>query len=145
MSNLENRIDIKAPPHQVWAVLTDFASYPDWNPFVRELRGEAVEGRSLSVRIRSSTGNERQFWARIVKSEAPDLLRWQDDIVGAGLLRCQHSFALTPRTDGGTTVAQMLSFSGPLAALVRGRFAREVGTGVEAMGKALRARVEGKD
>ncbi len=143
MPKLESRIDIQAPQHQVWAVLTDFAAFPEWNPYQREVRGEAVEGRSLSLCVHESGGTERHYWARVVTSAAPDLLRWQVEILSAGLLRCMHTFELIASGKGKTTVEQSIRFSGPLATLVRGRFASEMGWGVEAMGKALRERVEG--
>ena len=34
MKHLHTEIQIEAGPAEVWAVLTDFARYADWNPFL---------------------------------------------------------------------------------------------------------------
>ena len=44
MKVFEATIDIDAPTHIVWAHLTDFASYPEWNPFILRAAGDLVEG-----------------------------------------------------------------------------------------------------
>ena len=31
---LESEVEVQASPERVWEVLTDFAAYPDWNPFI---------------------------------------------------------------------------------------------------------------
>jgi uncharacterized protein YndB with AHSA1/START domain len=31
---LHTEIEIEASPDRVWKTLTDFAAYPDWNPFI---------------------------------------------------------------------------------------------------------------
>ena len=36
---LQTEIEIDAAPDRVWMILTDFASYPEWNPFIRFVRG----------------------------------------------------------------------------------------------------------
>ena len=33
------------------AVVTDFAAYPEWNPFIRRISGDLREGTRLEVRI----------------------------------------------------------------------------------------------
>ena len=33
-------IDIAAPPKAVWAVLTDYDRYPEWNPFITNMSGD---------------------------------------------------------------------------------------------------------
>ena len=38
---LSSEIEIDASPDRVWSVLTDFAAYPDWNPFIRRLDGRS--------------------------------------------------------------------------------------------------------
>ena len=35
VKELHSEIEINAPVERVWEVLTDFASYPRWNPFIR--------------------------------------------------------------------------------------------------------------
>jgi uncharacterized membrane protein len=34
MKEIHTEIEINAPAEKVWRVLTDFAAYPEWNPFV---------------------------------------------------------------------------------------------------------------
>jgi uncharacterized protein YndB with AHSA1/START domain len=38
MKELHSEIEIDASAERVWAILTDFASYPRWNPFIRSIR-----------------------------------------------------------------------------------------------------------
>ena len=51
MRELSKEIEIDAPPERVWAVVTDFAAYPEWNLFIRRISGELHEGARLEVRI----------------------------------------------------------------------------------------------
>jgi uncharacterized protein YndB with AHSA1/START domain len=53
MRELRREIVIDAPPERVWAAVTDFAAYPEWNPFIRRISGELREGARLEVRIRA--------------------------------------------------------------------------------------------
>ena len=41
MKELRSEIEIEAPTERVWGVLTDFAAYPEWNPFIRRVSGRA--------------------------------------------------------------------------------------------------------
>ena len=55
MKELHSEIVIDASPERVWDVLTDFASYPQWNPFIRRISGELEVGGTP----RSSPGASR--------------------------------------------------------------------------------------
>ena len=52
---------IKAPAERVWAEMTDFASFPDWNPFVREAQGRLEPGEQLKIRLRLDHGLKMTF------------------------------------------------------------------------------------
>ena len=41
---IDTEILIQASSERVWAVLTDFAAYPEWNPFIVSLEGKAEWG-----------------------------------------------------------------------------------------------------
>jgi uncharacterized protein YndB with AHSA1/START domain len=49
MKELRTEIEIAAPPERVWAVLADFDSYPEWNPFIRRIRGQPAAGSKLET------------------------------------------------------------------------------------------------
>ena len=56
MRELHTEIEIAAPPERVWAVLTDFGSYPEWNPFIRQISGHPAVGSHLDVRASAARG-----------------------------------------------------------------------------------------
>ncbi|MCP3909823.1 MAG: SRPBCC domain-containing protein, partial [Actinomycetia bacterium] len=46
---LKTEITIGAPIEEVWAVLTDLDSFPEWNPFMTAAAGVVAEGERLEV------------------------------------------------------------------------------------------------
>jgi hypothetical protein len=60
VGKLHTAIDIDATPERVWEVLTDFAAYPQWNPFM-EITGTPRVGERLKVRLQPSGGRGMTF------------------------------------------------------------------------------------
>ncbi len=48
---IRTEIHIHATPSKVWQVLTDFSSYPEWNPFVKSLTGTVAIGQKIKVTL----------------------------------------------------------------------------------------------
>jgi hypothetical protein len=140
-SDLVTTVDIKAPPAVVWAVLTDTAAYPEWNPFVRELDGELVEGCRLRVRIGPPGRRAVTLRPKVVHVEPERELTWLGRLLLPRLFDGQHSFVLEPRPEGGTRFTQSEHFRGVLVPLM-GRLLSATAKGFEAMNQALRDRAE---
>ncbi|KAB7619358.1 SRPBCC family protein [Alkalilimnicola sp. S0819] len=54
--HLHTEIEIDASAERVWAVLSDFASYPQWNPFIKSVAGEPQQGARLQIAVQSRGG-----------------------------------------------------------------------------------------
>ncbi len=52
MRELRSEVTINAPAERVWELLTDFGSFPDWNPFMQRASGEVVVGEKLVVYLK---------------------------------------------------------------------------------------------
>ncbi len=61
MRELRSEINIASPPSAVWKVLTDFPSFPNWNPFIREASGSLKVGERLRVRSYPPGGRAMTF------------------------------------------------------------------------------------
>jgi uncharacterized protein YndB with AHSA1/START domain len=45
---LRAEVEVEASPERIWEVLTDFAAYRQWNPFIVEGAGRAVPAAAWS-------------------------------------------------------------------------------------------------
>ena len=76
MRTISVTTDISAPRATVWAVLTDLAAYPAWNPFILTAEGELGVGSRLAVRIQPPGGGAMTFRpAAFVRSLEPQIYR----------------------------------------------------------------------
>jgi hypothetical protein len=134
-------IAIAAPPGRVWQVLTDFAAYGDWNPFIRAASGDLALGGRLQVTI-SPPGGAPMTFRPVVTALRPDqLLCWKGRLVLPGLFDGDHQFRLTS-TSGGTVLDHEEQFTGILPALMGDKAFARIGRGFTLMNEALRQRAE---
>ena len=138
---LEATIEIDAGAERVWAVLTDFDSYPDWNPFITHLSGRAGVGEKLHVRMQPPGGRAVTFHPTVRAADAPRELRWFGRLIVPGLFDGEHTFRLEPLADGRVRFVQHERFSGVLVPLL-GRVLRQTQEGFARMNAALKARAE---
>jgi hypothetical protein len=138
---LSAETEIAARPEQVWAVLTEFASYPEWNPFIERIVGEPRVGTRLEVRIAPPGGRAMTFKPEVTAVEPGRELRWLGRVLAPGLFDGEHRFELHAVGADRTRFVQAERFTGILV----GPFGRTLGRteeGFRAMNDALRRRVE---
>ena len=142
MRELRTEIEIDAPPEQVWRVLTDFGSYPEWNPFIRSIEGRPQVGERLKVRITPPDSRAMTFRPTVLAAEPERELRWLGRVLVRGLFDGEHRLALEPLEDGRSRFTQSERFSGLLGGLL-GRALNATERGFNQMNEALKRRAEG--
>jgi hypothetical protein len=140
VKELRAEIEINAPPERVWAVLTDFGSFPDWNPFIRSISGDVATGSQLEVRMEPPEGRAMTFKPAVLKTEPNRELAWLGRLGLPGIFDGEHHFELQPR-NGGTLFVQREKFTGILVPLLGGAL-EKTRRGFEGMNAALKERAE---
>jgi hypothetical protein len=142
-NELRAEIEIDAEPAQVWAVLMDFETYPDWNPFITSIDGGTSVGARLRARLQPAGGRGITMSPSVTVNEPSIAFGWLGKLGGVPhLFDGAHRFELQP-IDGGarTRFVQSERFRGILLPLVRRSILPATLHGFEAMNHALAARV----
>jgi hypothetical protein len=142
MHKILTEIDIDATPERVWSILTDFAAYPSWNPFIRSISGDVQAGHRLTVSIQPVGGRAMTFRPTILLVQPTSELRWLGHLLFPGIFDGEHCFKIAASTSGGVRLTQAETFSGVLVALSKASLDRGTKPGFVAMNEALRARAE---
>ena len=121
-------------------MLTDFASYPDWNTFIRKVEGEPVEGTKLRIHITTPAGVNREYSPKVTKVVAERELRWLGKM--PGLLSGEHIFAIEPAGDQRAHLVHREMFGGLLTSFFGSSLDNDIKNGFEEMNKALKKRAE---
>jgi hypothetical protein len=117
VKELHSQIEIAAPAERVWQVLTDFAAYPEWNPFIR----------------------------RVKKVEPNRQLRWLGHLLVPGLFDGEHIFEIEELDRDRVLLTQREIFKGLLVPLLARSLDRDTQRGFEEMNRALREKAETTD
>lgn len=103
--------ELPVPAEALWAVLTDFDSYAEWNPLNLRARGEARLGARVEMTFVNAArpGSAIDQVVTITALEPCRRLAWRGRI--PLLFEGNHYFELTP-TEGGTRLVHGETMSG---------------------------------
>ena len=137
MKSLRARTSIHACPADIYHVLTDYENYQQWNPWLRVIRGEAVEGKYLIVRP--------HLWLMIFplkyqyeKVEQSAILRRTQVGWTHYLAHTKRERVIYTKTDGSALYTTSLSFEGPLGPIIQFLYGRLVYKGIKNETQALK-------
>jgi hypothetical protein len=142
VKELHSQIEIEAPAERVWQVLTDFAAYPEWNPFIRRVSGRPEVDEQLVVRMRPSGTKGMTFRPTVMKVEPNRQLRWLGHLLVPGLFDGEHIFEIEELDEDRVLFTQREIFRGLLVPLLARSLDRDTQRGFEEMNRALRERAE---
>ncbi len=142
MKELRTEIEIGAPAERVWQILTDFASYPEWNPFVRSISGEAKEGAQLEVYLQPSGARGMTFRPTVLNAEPSRQFSWLGHLFISGLFDGEHAFEIERLAENRVRFVQRESFRGLLVPLLLRMVENDTRRGFEEMNAALKSRAE---
>jgi hypothetical protein len=138
---LRTEVEIDAPPERVWAVLTDFAAYHEWNPFITQISGPLRENAQLNVHISVPEGSEFKMKPTLRRCEPNAELSWLGHLFIKGLFDGEHFFRLQPLDGGRTRFVHGENFGGILVRFFGGTLTKTA-RGFVYMNQALKQRVE---
>jgi hypothetical protein len=133
---------IDAPAERVWAAMTDFASFPSWNPFMRAAEGRLEPGEQLKIRLQLDHGLKMTFRPRVTVVKPNRELRWLATLGRPGVFDVDRAFQIEPR-DGGVRFVMSEECTGWLTPVMfAANLEAQLYRGYDAFNEALRKRVE---
>jgi hypothetical protein len=140
--SIEADVTIDAPAERIWQILTDFSTYPEWNPFIRRIEGRLEAGLRLNIKLTIPNGWRMAIRPKILSVKPGVSLRWLGSLVVSGLFDGDHRFTLLPEGHHRTRFIQQETFSGMLVPLLGAFIAGGALRGFSAMNDALKKRAE---
>jgi hypothetical protein len=135
-------IDIDAPADAIWRVLVDFPAYPEWNPFIRRITGEAKVGARLEITAQPANRKPMTFRPTVRVADPGRELRWLGRVLLPGIFDGEHAFIIEPQTSG-CRLRHEETFSGLLVPAF-GAMLDDTARSFAELNAALKRRVEGR-
>ncbi len=110
---IATEVALQASPDKIWNTLTDFAAYPEWNRFLKAVRGQAAPDAALEMDL--------QYYGKSVEKKSgivtgyipPKYFSWiWNHKFGAWFLSCEHVFRIKQREDGKVLFYQEVYYTG---------------------------------
>ena len=111
---IKTEINIKATSEKIWEILTNFNEYPNWNPFIKYIKGNVAIGQKINVLIAPPAAKEMMFKPKVLSFVKNKELSWIGHLLFFGLFDGKHKFELVNNKNGTTTFIQSEVFKGLL-------------------------------
>ena len=139
---LTTEIEIEAPAGKVWEILTDFPTYPLWNPFITRIEGKGVAGTRLDVTLQAPGSRAITMHPKVLSAVPGRELKWLGHALGMpGIFDGEHRFLIQGVDPGTVRFVQEELFGGVLVPLT-GKLLEKTKQGFERMNQALKDRAE---
>lgn len=132
---------IHASPATIWAILTDAARYPEWDPSVDRIEGRIAPGEKITAFTKLSPG--RAFPVTVAEFVPSQKMVWRGGMP-LGLFTGVRTFTLVPQEQGEVTFSVQEVFSGPLLPLI-GRSLPDLTATFQQFAAGLKTRAESED
>jgi len=139
---IEETTEIVAAPAEVWWQLTDFAGYPDWNPFIVSVRGDLEVGARVGVTLKPEGMPPVVMRPRLLAVRPERELRWRGSLGVPNLFDGEHAFIIDPLAADRVRFIQRERFSGLFVPGALALIGDNTVAGFRAMNQALRRRCE---
>jgi len=138
---LNSEAHINAAPDSVYEVITDIASYKNWNPFnSSDFKGQVEPGQKVT--INAHLGNRvMKVEHRILEMQPGKLFKWCDLGLFTYFAYGERTRYLT-KTDKGTHYRVELKVTGILSWLAKYMFGKVIAPGMESETRALKKYIE---
>ena len=139
--DIRTEIEINASAEKVWRVLTDFESYPQWNPFVIKVLGQPKEGEQLKIEVQLPESRLLKFTPTVLKAEPNKELRW----VGTtplGSFRGEHFYQIESLGENKVRFIHGEHFSGWMVSLIWAMVGKQTEKGYLIMNEAIKKEAE---
>ena len=113
----EARIDGTAG--EVWSVLSDFASYGEWNPGMEDVQGEAKVGSRLRIRFALNGGRTMTMKPTVLVADPGSELRWLGRLLIPWVFDGEHRFEISEESPGHVIFVQGERFKGLLVPFLK--------------------------
>lgn len=141
MKEINTEIEINARPEKIWRVITDFTNFPDWNPFIRDIKGTLIVGSNLEIHISTASGKNRTYRPTLTKVEPNHELRWYGKGF-FGLVNGEHIIKIEQLSENHARMIHKEIFTGIGTSLAGRRMENDVRHGLEEMNSALKKKIE---
>jgi len=142
MKQIHSSIDIKAPASAVWAILTDFAMYKRWNPYIGAILGRPNNGTALRMTLQRNGRAVMSTSSLLTHVREPRELRWRRRHLAPGLYTTERWFRIESLPAGGVRFHQSEQIKGLFASFLSRGNRRATEECFHAMNHALKARAE---
>lgn len=141
MKIIRNELEIPASAEEVWTVLTDFSSYPEWNVYSNQIMGSPMSFLPFIAWDFTFKNVYLPYLMIIEYAEFPYLIR----IKGTGLpdfiFRNEHCFRISRISDASVLFTHTASLSGLVMELTPPESFRQIEENHQEMNEELRKRV----
>jgi len=118
-NEIRTEVQIDATAREVWDVLTDFASYDEWNPGFSSIRGRAEVGTTLDITFALNGGRTMRMHPTVLVADPDRELRWLGRLFLPGIFDGEHRFEIREDAPGRVTLVQGERFKGILVPFLR--------------------------
>jgi hypothetical protein len=141
---IRSEIEISGTPQEVWGVLTDFASYPEWNPGFDSVEGRVAVGETLRVTFAKEGGKGQTLHPKVLVADPGREFSWIGRLLIPSIFDGEHHFEIHELEPGRVRFVQWERFSGILTPFLRKLIDVDTPSTFEKVNAALADRVRAR-